>query len=727
MKLSLRLAVGILLSSQLLLAQPAQKKSLTVDDLFRSRKFSGESLRGVHWTRDGRAFYYTEFDRETRSTDFMRYDLASGKRSLVLAGQNIQASNGKQPFRFQHHIWSPDERALLFTGTHRARGIKTGGNFHLFDLQTKRLKTLTDTQAFQVNVKFSPDGRAIAFVRDNNLMLLDLETGQEKQLTHDGRKHVLNGHFDWVYEEEFGIIDGWHWSPDGKRIAYWQLDENRVPGFSITHYDSLHLSFNHMRYPKAGDPNSIVRIGVVDIANADQVWMDLGENDDLYVPRIQWLPDGRLAMLRLNRLQNHVELLIGDPQTGATHTAMEEKSEQWLDIEDGDLIFLKNKPQFLWSSDRDGFKHLYLYDLNGTLLRQLTKGQWEVRSVVGVDEKRGHVYFMAAEKSPLENHLYRIGLNGKGFTRLTQTAGWHRVEFSPNFEYYLDYYSDARTPTKVALFTRNGKRKNTVVANAIPALADYAMSYPEFTTITTSDGVTLNAWMLKPPDFDPNKRYPLLMYVYGGPGSQTVRNGWGGRRFLWHALLAQKGYIVASVDNRGTGARGAAFKKITYKNLGHWEVNDQIEAARFFGRLPYVDETRIGIWGWSYGGYMAAFCLFRGNEVFKMAIAGAPVTSWRFYDTIYTERYMQTPQLNPKGYDASAPLNYAKDLKGDLLVIHGTADDNVHFQNSVRLVEELIKHGKQFRTMYYPGEYHGIHRGAHHLYTLMTNFILEKL
>ncbi|MFQ5640256.1 MAG: DPP IV N-terminal domain-containing protein, partial [bacterium] len=530
-----------------------------------------------------------------------------------------------------------------------------------------------------------------------------------------------------VYEEEFGVIEGWHWSPDGKYIAYWQLDENRVPEFSISHFDSLHLNWNHMRYPKAGDANSIVKIGVVNIETGNNVWMDIGEEDDIYIPRLKWLPDSRaLAMLRLNRLQNHVEILLGDPHTGQTKIVFEESDERYLDLVSGDWTFLKKKNQFVWLSERDGFKHIYLFDLNGKLVRQLTKGRWDVRSVSAVDESGQVIYFTAAKKSPLENHLYRVKFNGKGLTRLTQSPGWHRVNFSPTYDTYIDFFSQANVPAKVGLFTRDGKLIDMLVENEIEALKQVAISAPEFFSFETSDRVSLNAWMIKPLDFDRNATYPLLMYVYGGPGSQTVRNSWGGSRFLWHQMLAQKGYIVASVDNRGTGARGAEFKKMTYKNLGHWEVNDQIEAAKYFGSLPYIDKERIGIWGWSYGGYMASLSLFKGNDVFKAAIAGAPVTHWKFYDTIYTERYMQTPQLNHQGYEISAPLNHAKKLKGNLLVIHGTSDDNVHFQNSVSLVGELIKHNKQFQTMFYPGEYHGVRRRVH-LYTMMTNFVLEKL
>ncbi|MFQ5709517.1 MAG: S9 family peptidase [bacterium] len=733
MKKLSQLFLPILLVALILVNANAQNgnKELTLPEIFTARKFSGESLRGVHWMKDGKTFLYNQFDREAKTTDFMEYNVATGKRNLFLSGQDLSGKNGKKPFRFKNNIWSPDENYILFTETLPARRVKTGGNFYLYDVKSKELRKLTDTSEQQVNVKFAPDGKSIAFVRANNLMTMDLATGEEKQLTFDGQEHVLNGHFDWVYEEEFGIIEGWQWSPDGQHIAYWQIDERRVPEFDIVHYDSLHLNWNRMRYPKAGDPNSIVKIGVVNVKTGKNVWMDLGPDDDIYIPRIKWLPRGsQLTLLRLNRLQNKVEMLLGDVTTGSTKVIFTDTDEKWLDIDD-DLTFLKKSNQFLWTSERDGYKHIYLYDMTGKLVRQVTKGAWEVRNIVAVDEKRQRIYFMATEKSPLENHLYRVDFKGRHFKRLSQTPGWHRVNFSPTFDTYIDYFSQAGVPTKVGLFTKDGKLKAMLVENAMEVLQQYALRKPEFFSFKTSDGVDLNGYMIKPVNFDANKQYPVLMYVYGGPGSQTVRNGWGGSRYLWFELLAEKGYLIASVDNRGTGARGAKFKKITYKNLGHWEVHDQIEAARYLGSLPYVDKDRIGIFGWSYGGYMSSSCLFKGHDVFKTAIAVAPVTHWKFYDSIYTERYMQTPRLNPEGYENSAPLKYAKDLTGNFLLIHGTADDNVHFQNSVDLVNELIAHNKQFQTMYYPGRYHGIRSRSkytqEHIFTMMTNFLLEKL
>jgi dipeptidyl-peptidase-4 len=451
----------------------------------------------------------------------------------------------------------------------------------------------------------------------------------------------------------------------------------------------------------------------------------------MYIPRLAWLPKGnKLAIQRMNRLQNQNELLIADAATGKTSVILTETDKHWVEVHD-DWFFLSKSDRFLWASERDGYNHIYLFGLDGKLIRQLTKGHWDVVGITAVDEASQRVYFMASEASPLENHLYSVDFNGKNFKRITKTPGWHEIEFSPDYKHYLDTYSQINSPPKIGLFTNRGELKKVIVENKQEALNEYRLSSYEFFNFTTSDGVQLNGYLLKPPDFDPNKTYPVLMYVYGGPGSQTVQNRWGGRRGLWFQMLAQHGYIVASVDNRGTGARGADFKKITYKNLGQWEVNDQIEAAKYLGSLSFVDQNRIGIFGWSYGGFMAALCLFKGNDVFKSAISVAPVTHWKFYDTIYTERYMQTPQLNPDGYNSTGPIHFAKEMKGHLLLIHGTADDNVHFQNSAALVDELIKHNKQFQTMFYPGRYHGIREGAkntqEHVYTLMTNFLLEKL
>jgi len=719
-------------SGQCLLAQQG-KKEFTIEQIMGSgaRMFSTKSLQGVHWMRDSKRFSYLEYDTSSKTTNIWMYDVKSRKQSMFLDAKKLVLKPAGEPFRIVNYMWSPDEKNILFTGTVPARSVKTGGNFFLYNLKSGTFKQLTDTKEPQLNVKFSPDGKSIGFVRSHNIFVMDLETGKETQLTFDGAEHVFNGHFDWVYEEEFGIIDGWQWSPDSKYIAFWRLDENRVPEFKMTDWDSLHLKFIEMRYPKAGDPNAIVKIGVVSLETKQTKWMDIGENDDIYISRIKWTNrPNTLSLQRVNRLQNKLELMLADVTTGKTKVILTEiDTTAWVEPERDDLTFLKNSEQFLWSSERSGFMHYYLYDYDGKLIQQLTTGNWEVQTLCGVDERNGTIYFTSTQKSPLERQLYGVHLDGSNVKRISQEDGTHSVTFSPDFEYYIDNFSSIDTPPQIRLHKSDGTMTAMLVENKMEILKDYKLGKPELLSFKTTDGVTLNASMLKPPDFDSTKKYPVLVETYGGPGSQVVRNSWGGAGSFWHQLLAQKGYIIFKVDNRGTGARGAAFKKMTYRHLGKWEVNDQIEGAKFLATQAYVDKTRIGIWGWSYGGYMASLTMFVGADYFKTGVAVAPVTHWKFYDTIYTERYMARPQDNPEGYEESAPITHAEKLKGNLLIIHGTADDNVHFQNTVELVNELQKHNKQFRVMFYPNRNHGIYGGNTrvHLYTMITNFILENL
>jgi dipeptidyl-peptidase-4 len=726
-------------------------KEFTVEDIFGTQKFSAKSIRGFQWIKEGKAYSYLETDTAKKQTDIWKYDVATGNKTKLVDASKLVLKEDEKPFRIQNYIWSPDEKNLLFTGTVTARSLKSGGNFFLYNLAAEKFRQLTEVDEQQVNVKFSPNGKTIGFVRENNIFILDIESGKEAQLTFDGAEHVLNGHFDWVYEEEFSIIDGWQWSPDGKYIAYWQLDENRVPEFPIVDFIPLHQRVQRMRYPKAGEPNSIVRIGVVSLgtppasvntqgrAGKQTKWMDIGEpvdsTQDTYIARINWTnKPSTLAIQKVNRRQNRLDLMLADVTTGKSKTILSETEKTWVDVRD-DLRFLKKTDSFVWSSERDGFLHLYLYDLNGKLIRQLTQGKWSVDRLLGVDEDKGVVYFTASVTSPLERDVYAVNLSGKGFRRITRENGTNSANFAPDFSLFLHTFSDVNTPPKISLRKSDGSLIRVVEEGSIEALKEYNISPKTFFTFTTSDGVELNGWMIKPHEFDAAKKHPVLMYVYGGPGSQTVRNSWEGGNFLWYQLLAQKGYIVVSVDGRGTGARGKAFESITYKNLGEWETKDQIEAAKYLAKLPYVDGSRIGIWGWSYGGYMTLMSMLLGADsayggagIFKAGISGAPVTHWKFYDTIYTERFMLTPKENAEGYERSAPLTHAGKLKGDLLIIHGTSDDNVHWQNTVSMVNELIKEGKQFQTFYYPSHLHGIGGKARvHLYEMMTKFVVEKL
>jgi dipeptidyl-peptidase 4 len=487
------------------------------------------------------------------------------------------------------------------------------------------------------------------------------------------------------------------------------------------------------KYPKAGEKNSTVSIHIYDINTAETTHVDTGNEQDIYLPRIYWTNDpGKLAYLRLNRLQNEIDLLYADATTGNSRVILKEEAKTYVDLDyNDDLRFLEGNAGFIRTSEQDGFKHIYHHDNTGKLIRQLTSGSWEVTNLVGVDEKAKKIYYVSTEISPLERNLYVINWDGKGKKLLTPQKGTHSINMSKDFKYYIANFSDVNTPLQVTLNTSAGKLVKVLEDNSAlrERITQFAYRSREFFNFNTVDGTSLNGYLIKPADFEAGKKYPVLMYVYGGPGSQNVTNAWGGLRDWWHQHLAAEGYIVACIDNRGTGARGRDFKHVTYANLGKLETEDQIAGAKYLSELSFVDPARIGIWGWSYGGYMSSLALMKGNEIFKAAIAVAPVTTWRYYDTIYTERYLQTPQLNPSGYDDNSPITHVNKLKGNFLLIHGTGDDNVHFQNAVDLVDALIKADKQFETMYYPNRNHGISGGntSWHLYQLMTDFLKRKL
>ncbi|MFA4922825.1 MAG: S9 family peptidase, partial [Ignavibacteriaceae bacterium] len=602
--------------------------------------------------------------------------------------------------------------------------------FYIYEIVKKKFFQLAVSEkepGGQENARFSPNGERLAFVRGNNVFVVDIQSHAETQITFDGSKTLLNGKFDWVYEEEFGIINGIEWSPDGKRIAFWQLDQSQVPEMQIAKWDSLYLNFLDMRYPKAGTRGSFVKIGIAEIASQKITWVDLGEDTDIYIPRIKFTADANLLSLqRLNRLQNKLDFLFADAATGKTKIVFTETDSCWIDINDN-LYFLKDKKYFVWTSGKDGFQQIYLFDYNGKQIKQLTKGEFEVDKIPGIDEANKQIFFTSNERNTVNADLYAVSYESGKRNRITEAKGWHSVNLSSNQKYFIDRYSNANLIGSSYLYNTNGEKIRDLVVNDMSAFKDYNLSSVELFRFKTTDGVDLDAAIIKPANFDPSKKYPVLVNNYSGPGSKTVVDLWG--RDLWFQLFAQKGYIVFMLDNRGTGGRGESFKKIVYKNLGYWEVNDQVEGAKYLASLPYVDASRIGIWGWSYGGYMSALTLEKGADYFKAAVAVAPVTDWKFYDNIYTERYMSTPQLNPKGYESSSVLTYANKLKGKLLLIHGTADDNVHFENSVALVTKLVAENKPFQTMYYPEKNHSIYGGKTrlHLYQLMTEFLLNNL
>lgn len=700
----------------------AQSSQITLDDLWSNYRFYAAGTEGMNSMKDGMHYSVNEGGQAID-----KYSYESGKKENQLF--NVSMTGGTLT-AFDDYAFNDDETQILLRTEMEGRyRWATFDNNYIYDIAKKTTTKLSEAGK-QMYADFAPAGNRIAYVIDNNLYYRDLSSGSEIKVTDDGKLNsIINGGSDWVYEEEFTLVRSFEWSPDGAKIAYYRFDESAVPQYDLTKYgDGLYPFTYKYKYPKVGEKNSTVSIYIYDLATKRSVKVNTGDPE--YIPRIKWIDNNFLCVTTLNRLQNDLKLLKADAASGATALLLNEKSDTYLEIKD-DLTFLKDNKGFIWSSEADGYNHLYLYDMSGKLVNQVTSGKWDVSEFKGYDAATGYLYYMSGESSPFERDLYRIKLNGKNKERLTKDSGTNTVSFSEGFKYYINDNTSWSSPDKVTLYTAEGKEIRTLEDNEDlrKDLKNIDLGTHEFFSFTTSDGVSLNGYMLKPQNFDPAKKYPVFMTVYGGPGSQTVLDSYDWPDFGWYNMLTQKGYIVVSVDNRGTGARGRDFRTVTYKQLGKYETDDQIEAAKWLAKQTYVDGSRIGIFGWSYGGYMSSLCITRGADVFKAAIAVAPVTNWKYYDNIYTERYMGTFETNPKGYDDNAPINFADKLKGKYLLVHGTGDDNVHFQNSAQWIDALIKNDKQFDLMIYPDKNHGIYGGNTrlHLYTLMTNFILENL
>lgn len=719
------------------IAQTAQvKKSLTLEDIWAKRDFFAVAPEGTNWLKDGRHYTALVGDEKNKTQDIVRFDITTGQPvNTLVEGESLRGPVG--PLEIDGYSFSSDESKLLLTTEQEPIYRRSSkANFYLYDLGSKELKPVS-TGGKQMYATFSPNGERVAFVRENNVYYVDVKGGQEHKVTTDGVVNQrINGALDWVYEEEFEFAVGFGWSPDGSKLAFYTFDESRVPEYAMQQWGKLYPTSYVYKYPKAGEVNSILGVKVYDLAKNQTVTLDTGKEPDQYLPRMKWTQNSNLvAVQRLNRLQNKLELLHCNATTGQSSVVLTETDKAYVEVTD-DLTYLKDGKQFVWSSERDGYKHLYLYSFDGQKNQQLTKGAWDVTDFYGVDEARDLVYYAAAQPHPRERQLYCVGLKGKTPQRLSQGAGTHEGAFSPTFSYYFDTHSSFGTPPVTTLFDATGKtpRQIKVVednAELKQRLSELRISPVEFIEVPLpSDAKTkLNGWMLKPTNFDPAKKYPAILYVYGGPGSQTGQDEWGGANYYWFQILAEQGYVIISVDNRGTGARGAAFKKATYLNLGKLEIEDQMDVARWAGNQPYIDKTRIGMWGWSYGGYMTTLAMTKGADLFKTGVAVAPGTSWRFYDTVYTERFLRTPQENPAGYDENSPLSHVNKLKGNFLMIAGTGDDNVHFQNAVALEDALIKANKQFSSFFYPNRNHGIYGGVTrlHLYRMMTDYFVKNL
>lgn len=709
----------------------AQKKELTFDQVV-DGTFNPEGIRDVNWMKDGQ--YYTTLERTDRDIQIRRYNIVTGDYKVLVASSQLFVPGRDKPVIIQGYQFSADEKKILIkTDVEPIWRHSTREHYFVYNLETEKVKRLIDSKEKKQYAKFSPSGDKVAYVQDNDLYLVNLDTGQKKSITTDGKvNHIINGATDWVYEEEFGFAKAWYWSPDGSKIAFFRFDESRVKEFFYTKWGDLYPDQTRYKYPKAGQKNSVVKIGVYNLNTGKTTWMDVGSENDQYIPRINWTKDSNtLAIRRMDRLQNKQDLMLANTDTGETHIIKTETSDAWIDVND-DLKFLDNGKQFIYTSEESGYNQIYLYDMNGKLVRQITKGDWEVTNYLGYNEKTKKIYYVSTEESPLQRQLYSINIDGTHKQKLSKQRGWYDINMSRDYKYYIETFSAPGKPPVYTLHKGNGKQVRVLENNAHldSLMADYKMPTKEYFKIKLLQA-TLNAYMMKPYDFDPSKKYPVLFYVYGGPGSQTVQKNFSsGQQAIWLRYLTQEGYIVVSVDNRGTGGRGRDFEKQVYKKLGQYEVEDQVDAATYLiNNYDFIDKNRIGIWGWSYGGYMSSLVLEKGNDVFSTAIAVSPVTNWRFYDTIYTERFMQTPQMNPDGYKEGSPLTYADQIKGNYLLVHGTGDDNVHFQNSVAMVNKLVQANVQFKTMYYPNRNHGIYGGntRRHLFRMLNNFILDNL
>ena len=707
---------------------------LTLARIFGSPSLGGHLNAGLAWAPDGKRLTYVETttaDKTTRQALWV-VDAATGQRSVLVDGEKWDAAftnpgeNKSQATGLGRHApplyqWAPSGDAILFEGP---------TSLAWYDLKSQSSRVLVSGKQELADPKISPDGKLVSYVREHNLWVVTTADGKERALTQGGTEELRKGELDWVYPEELDITTAYWWAPDSSSVAFLEMDERKVTQFPLVDFASYSGEADLERYPVPGGANPIVHVYVVPAAGGEPRKMDTGTETNNYLPRVNWLPDSkRLAIQRLNREQNVLDLVLADASTGNSKTILTEKDPYWINVSD-DLHFLKDSTRFVWSSERSGYRHLYLYDVSGKQLAQLTKGDWEVTQLDAVDESAGLVYFGATEKSPIERHLYRVSLDGSRFARLTKEDGTHGIRFSPDAKAYVDTYSNVMTPPRRDTFSADGAKLATLEENKVPELAEFHLSPVEFFTIQSHDGVTLNCSIIKPPHFDPSKKYPVITYTYGGPHAQVILNAWAGRGgFLWHQMMAQKGYIIFSLDNRGSAGRGHLFEEPIHYRLGAQELSDQRDGAAWLRNQPYVDPNRIGIWGWSYGGHMTLHAMFEAGEIYKAGFAGGPVTDWHYYDTIYTERYLGLLPQREEGYQESSPIKNADHLKGKLLIAHGTGDDNVHYSNTLALINDLISQGKYVEVIAFPGRGHGVSDvpAQRLLWERVTKFFLDNL
>lgn len=710
-----------------------EKKPITIEDLWKNYTFSPEGVPGFTSLSDGR--FYVAVDK---GKNLLKYEFKTGKViDTIVTVDRINDQRIKNLGNYE--LSANEDKILLYINARTIYRYSFTADYFVWDLKQKKLIPVSENGQQRL-ATFSPDGSKIAFIRDNNLFIKSFSNNEEIKITQDGKFNaIINGASDWVYEEEFGLKKAFSWSTDSKYLAYIRFDESKVKEYSILFYkasnpelteNALYPMVYTYKYPKAGEANSIVSVHIYHVETQKTIQANTGEETDQYIPRIKWIPgDEKLCIYRLNRLQNKLELLKTDITTGKSEVFITETNACYIDEKIlNSVTFINNAKNVLLLSERDGYMHIFLYNADGTLKNQVTKGNWDVTDFYGYDAKSNRIFYSSSEVSPLQRIVYSIKPDGSDKKQLSAGNGTNRMNFNADYTYFINRFQTANEPPLITLHEISGKLVRVLEDNKKlkDTLQYYQYSKKEFFTFKTSEGFDLNGYMIKPWNFDPAKKYPVLMTQYSGPNSQEVTDVFG---IEWDHVLACEGYMVVCVDGRGTGARGERFRKITYLQLGKYETTDQIETARYLKTLPYVDSTRIGIWGWSYGGFMTLLCMTRGSAEFKAGIAVAPVTNWRYYDNIYTERFMRTPQENPDGYDQNSPINHASGLKGKLLIIHGDVDDNVHPQNTMEMVDKLVQENKQFDMFIYPNRNHSIYGGnvRYHLFTKMNRWILENL
>jgi dipeptidyl-peptidase-4 len=705
------------------------KLELSLEDIFVSAKFNNKTINNIQWNKDSSAFSFTKNNPENGLVDIYEYDAVDFSTTLLLAGEKLQYES--QVVEIANIQWTGNRNYLLIAGPKTLTWDNVvEGPYYIYSNKTENLRPLVNNNASLRNVHLSPDGNRVGYVLDNNIYITELESGSTIAVTTDGSSNIFNGIFDYG-STMFGFKDAWYWSPDSKKIAFWRLDASIVKVFYMVDELGKYNTVKKLKYPNTGEKHAVNMIGVFDLGSNKTSWMDIGDNPDDYIPLISWTRNSnKLAIQRLTRDHKKLDLLMADTNSGKSEVIHTENDPAWIDITN-DLKFFQNKDQFVWTSEKSGFRHAYLYDYKGRE-KQLTSGDWEISSLIEIDEKAGWLYFYAKKDSFIDQHVYRVKLKGSKVEKLSKKPGWYNWSFSPNKKFVIESYSNARTPPKITLRRSAGRLVMVLEANDLPAMQKYSMSHKEFIQFRTRDGILVDGFIMKPPGFNPEKRYPAIGYGYGNAGSQVVINSWSPRwpspkLDLWHRYMAEQGYIIFGFDNRTTAGRGKAAKNLTDGHYAKWAIHDYLEGINHLKTLPYIDLSRLGFWGWSGGAYLAAALMTKGAPHFKTAVSVAPVIDLSRYQAVGVERWMGFLEDNPEGYYKTNLINYVDKLQGNLLLIHGTGDENVKFGFTLQFADALIKAGKQFDMMVYPNQHHDIQDYQQHVFRKITNYFLEKL